>query len=422
MKTLGRLLVLPLVVLGCVDRGQVLEPLRLDASGGTGGGGNTNGGTAGGGGEPNEPANAVISSIAVGTSHSLAISSGTLYAWGLDDMGELGLGDTTNREVPTALTSDVSFVSVSASDDYTCALDDAGAVYCFGGNERGQLGQGDREERHVPTRVPLPLAARALSGNFGHQCALLADASLYCWGQNFEGELGQDDSPPGPNQDATADDALSPVQVPGSDWSYVSAGDGATCGIHLDGTLWCWGRNTGHQLGGASTDTQVRHPVEVGADTDWLRVETGQQFSFALKQDHSLWCWGTNVGRDAGGDGFPLGIDEDALDTPTRLGSASDWVSVAVRVFHTCAVNRESELWCWGRNLEGQLGTGDIDVRQAPTRIAGDVAEVAVSWFTTCARTNAGHVLCTGKNDYGEIGDGTTDRPLLLTDVTPPAP
>jgi len=415
-----------LLALGCVDRGQVLEPMSSGAGGNAPTGGTsamagragTGGTTGGAGGEQSEPVNAVISSIAVGMSHSVAVSSGRLFAWGLNDAGELGLGDTLERHVPTPLASDISFVSVTAGGDYTCALDEVGAVYCFGANDRGQLGQGDRAARHAPARVTLPVAARALSNNFEHVCALLADASLYCWGSNFEGELGQNDSPPS-NQDDTADDALSPIQVPGNDWSYVSAGDGATCGIRFDGTLWCWGRNTGHQLGGASTDIQVRRPLQVGTDTDWLRVETGQQFSLALKQDHSLWAWGTNVAHDATGDGNPFGLDTDALDVPTRLGSASDWVSIGVRVFHTCAVNRANELWCWGRNIEGQLGTGDTSVRDSPARVATGTAEVAVSWFNTCARSNAGHVLCTGKNDDGEIGDGTTDRPLLFTDVTP---
>jgi alpha-tubulin suppressor-like RCC1 family protein len=407
----ARSFALALLVFGCVDRGEVLGPLELDA------GTPTNGGA---GGDSGKPVDAVISSIAVGTSHSLAVSSGRLYAWGLNDAGQLGLGDTVGRHVPTPLASDIAFASVTAGGDYSCALDEVGAVYCFGANDRGQLGQGDRLERHAPARVVLPVAARALSSNFEHACALLADATLYCWGSNFEGELGQNDSPPS-SKDTTADDFLSPVQVPGGDWSYVSAGDGATCGIRFDGTLWCWGRNTGYQLGGASTDAQVRHPLQVGTDTDWLRVESGQQFSFALKREHSLWAWGTNVARDATGDGNPLGTESDVLEVPTRLGSASDWVAVAVRVFHTCAVNRASELWCWGRNIEGQLGTGDTSVRDEPTRVATSSAEVAVSWFNTCARSNSGHVLCTGKNEDGEIGDGTTERPLLFTDVTPRA-
>jgi alpha-tubulin suppressor-like RCC1 family protein len=402
-----------LATIACVERGEVLT------SAVEGGGGEATGAIAGSAGQiARTPQDVAISSVAVGISHSAAISSGRLYTWGANDAGELGLGDEVERHVPTELTSAQTFVSVTAGDDYTCALDDAGNVFCFGANARGQLGQGDRQARSVPTHVTLPLPARVVSDDFEHVCALLADASLYCWGENFEGELGQDDSPP-VGQDDTADDKLSPVQVPGTDWNDVSAGQGFTCAIRLDGTLWCWGRNTGHQLG-PPTDIQIRHPIQVGTDSDWLHVVSGQQFSFALKKDHSLWCWGINVASP--NDGFPLGIDTDDLATPTRLGSANDWVSVATRVFHTCAINRSHELWCWGRNIEGQLGTGDLDLRQTPTHVADDMAGVAVSWFTTCAFSTAGRVLCTGKNDYGEIGDGTTDRPVHFTDVTPSGP
>ena len=399
------------LALACVERGEVLSSAREH-----GGDQAQAGGSGGETGRP-EP-DLVISGVAVGMSHSAAVSSGHLFTWGANESGELGLDDTTERHVPTELTSTQTFVSVTAGSDYSCALDDLGGVWCFGANDRGQLGQGDRQARSTPLRVPLPGAARVVSNNFKHVCALLADASLYCWGQNFEGELGQNDSPP-PGSDNTTDDGLSPVQVPGTDWSDVSAGDGFTCGVRFDGTLWCWGRNNGHQLG-PDDQIQIRYPIQVGSDTDWARVNSGQQFSFALKQDHSLWCWGLNVGSP--NDGNPLGSDTLALDTPTRFGAVNDWVAFATRVFHTCAVNREHELWCWGRNIEGQLGTGDLDLRSSATHVADGIAAVAVSWFTTCALSTAGHVLCTGANDHGETGDGTTARPMRFTDVTPAAP
>lgn len=398
----------------CVERGEVLSSAfeHGDDSAHAGGA------AGGSGSEPTGPEpDLVISGVAVGMSHSAAVSSGRLFTWGANESGELGLGDTSERHVPTELTSTQNFVSVTAGSDYTCALDDVGGVYCFGANARGQLGQGDRQAREAPVRVPLPGAARVVSNNFEHVCALLADASLYCWGQNFEGELGQNDSPP-PGDDDTAVDALSPVQVPGTDWSDVSAGDGFSCGVRFDGTLWCWGRNSGHQLG-ADDQIQIRHPIQVGSDSDWARVNSGQQFSFALKQDHSLWCWGLNVGSP--NDGYPLGLDTAGLDMPTRFGNANDWVAFATRVFHTCAVNRANELWCWGRNIEGQLGTGDTDLRSSATHVADGIAAVAVSWFSTCALSTGGHVLCTGKNEHGQTGDGTTDRPLEFTDVTPAA-
>lgn len=413
---------------GCVERGDVLRPLGGAGRGSGGAGGDTamndagtGGGTpmAGTGGSAGTAgalvAPGVVSAVSLGLSHVAAVSASRLFTWGANEAGELGHGDTAERHVPTELTSELRMAALAAGNDFTCALDELGAVYCFGANDRGQLGQGDTSERPAPVHVALPVAARSVTTNFGHVCALLADARLFCWGRNQEGELGQDDSVP-PQSDDTARDALEPVEVPGGDFAYATAGDGHTCAIRLDGSLWCWGRNTGHQLG-EGDEPQVRRPIQVGSDLDWLRVDSGQQHSVALKRDHSLWVWGLNEASGSG-EGFPLGMDVGEVATPTRLGTASDWVTVATRVFHTCAVNRANELWCWGRNTEGQLGTGDIALRKEPALVATGVADVDVSWFNTCALLRSGGIACTGKNEHGEVGDGTTERPLAFTDIT----
>ena len=144
------------------------------------------------------------------------------------------------------------------------------------------------------------------------------------------------------------------------------------------------------------------------------------QQSLALKQDHSLWEWGENV-ASATDEGNPLGVEAEEIAEPTRLGSAADWVTVSTRVFHSCAVNRSDELWCWGRNIEGQLGTGDGTIRKVPTLVASGVTDVDVSWFMTCAVTRGGRLECTGANDHGELGTGDTERVFRFTDVTPPS-
>jgi hypothetical protein len=410
-RSLSHCLLLALFELGCIDRGEVLRPFRADAT--------PDGGSAGGTSMPPPPPPQIVSELVLGLSHTAAIAAGRVYAWGANESGQLGQNDTAERHVPTALPTTLRFVSIASGDAHLCGIDDLGAVYCWGDNKRGQLGQGDRDNRLVPSRVELPVSARAITASFAHVCALLSDASLYCWGRNQEGELGQDDSIPPMNNDTVAD-ALTPVAVPGTDWSFADAGDGFMCGIRFDGTLWCWGRNSDFQLG-TEPEGQVRHPIQVGTDADWLRVDAGQQYAFALKQDRSLWCWGLNTGSDRD-EGYPLGIDTDRLEAPTRFGTATDWDAVATRVFHTCAVNRASELWCWGRGIEGQLGTGGLELRTTPTLVATDIADVAVTWFGTCVLTTGGRLLCTGANDHGEIGDGNTERPLVFTDVTPVAP
>jgi alpha-tubulin suppressor-like RCC1 family protein len=268
--------------------------------------------------------------------------------------------------------------------------------------------------------VDLPAPAAAVSARFSHSCALLKNATLYCWGQNAEGQLGQDDPGVSPD-DPTQADGLLPVSVGGAEWIDVATGDGHTCAVRLDGALFCWGRNSSHQLGPDSR-IQIRAPIQVDTALDWLDVDAGQQHTFAVKRDGTVYAWGENVAR-ASDEGFPLGIDVDELDEPTLVELERGGTAVvSTSVFHTCSVSDGGELDCWGRNAEGQLGTGDIELRREPTPIATGIATVSTSWFTTCVINVEGAVLCTGKNGQGELGLGHLERPLVLSEVVLEAP
>jgi len=382
--------------LGCLERGEVLTP----------------------GTETVGAPSAVVSDVSTGQQHTLAVMAGRLYAWGENDSGKLGVGDTDWRYEPTPVTSSRRFRAVAAANEHSCAVDDLSDVYCFGEGARGQLGQGDRESSLVPLKVSLPAPAASISARFNHTCALLKDATLYCWGQNDEGQLGQSD--PGVGADTTAADGLRPLPVGSAEWLDVGTGDGHTCAVRLDGALLCWGRNTNHELPD-ETRIQVRSPTEVDTARDWLRAMPGQQYTCAIKRDASVWCWGENVGS-GGDEGFPLGLPADEVDRPTRVGNL-EAADLSTEVFHTCSVSHDSELYCWGRGIEGQLGTGDIQFRSTPTLVATDIAKVSTSWFTTCVLTLAGRMGCAGMNEHGELGTGDTMRQNVFTEPSfSPAP
>jgi alpha-tubulin suppressor-like RCC1 family protein len=147
-------------------------------------------------------------------------------------------------------------------------------------------------------------------------------------------------------------------------------------------------------------------------------VAAGQNHTCALKQDRTVWCWGSNTGS-ASNDGFPLGIDgATLLDSPTRVGTGNDWTVIRTNTFHSCALNRTEELYCWGRNLEGQLGLGDEALRSSPTRAAAGVLAVSVGRFTTCEITDAAEVRCAGTNDQAQLGTGDYTRRSEFTVVT----
>ena len=380
--------------MGCVERGDVLRHVaeQRDASNGV-----------------------AAQDVGCGEFHTGAISDGIAYYWGQNDQGQLGTGDNQSSTSPIAIQGFTAWRQLASGAAHSCAIDDVGQVYCWGDNSRGQLGQGDRASRATPTQVTLPQLATALSAKFRHSCALLIDATLYCWGENKEGELGQADQPP-PNGDDTAVDGLSPVAIGPGNWRSVDAGDGHTCAISLDGSLWCWGRNSEHELG-ADTRIQVREPIQVASNGPWLDVAAGQNHTCGVMQDFTLWCWGENSGA-ATNDGFPLGVaGATQLASPTQVGTATDWTRVRSNTFHSCALNRSAELWCWGRNIEGQLGTSDFDQRDAPARIAPGISVLSVGRFTTCAIDQNGALGCTGTNGEGELGTGDLVRRSTLTTV-----
>jgi alpha-tubulin suppressor-like RCC1 family protein len=176
--------------------------------------------------------------------------------------------------------------------------------------------------------------------------------------------------------------------------------------------LYCWGRNTDGELGlGPGAGIQVRQPARVGSDGNWAHVSAGQGSTCAIKADHTLWCWGMN---DAG----QLGLgDRTSRDQPARVGDAG-WDALSLNTFHACAL-AGGRLWCWGRNVEGQLGLGDTEDRALPTAVdeAADWSSAGSARFATCAMKTDGSVWCTGANDDGQLGTGDTDRRNTFTRV-----
>jgi alpha-tubulin suppressor-like RCC1 family protein len=333
--------------------------------------------------------------LATGGTHACEVAGGVLSCWGSDGDGQLA---TPARGAGTQLPVTVAgtWRAPAAGTRHSCAIDSGGAVSCWGANDKGQLGAGDLVASSAPRPVSLPDEAVELRTGFEFTCAVLKDASLWCWGYNWEGQLGQGDTHPGT-------DRPSPVQVGGDrDWVYVSTGQGHGCGLRGLGALYCWGRNTAGQLGqGAVQPQQLRAPVQVGTDTDWVEVACAQSSTCARKRDRSLWCWGTMTsGALAVGDVDPHLV-------PTRVPIGSDWLSVTSNTFHTCGLRPAGEIWCAGRNTEGQLGSSNL-ADALPDMLLADPnpgwVEVRAGLFFTCARKADDSVWCTGQNSDGQLG------------------
>ena len=138
--------------------------------------------------------------ISAGYTHTLGIQKdGTLWAWGDNTYGQLGLGDHTQRKSPTQVGTGwvylaAGWVAVATEWVHSLGLKADGSLWAWGFNVCGQLGLGDNTDRHSPTQVQVGTRWVAVAAGSYHTLGLKADGSLWAWGDNAYGQLGLGDT------------------------------------------------------------------------------------------------------------------------------------------------------------------------------------------------------------------------------------
>ena len=154
-------------------------------------------------------------------------------------------------------------------------------------------------------------------------------------------------------------------------------------------------------------------PVRIGTDNNWAEVSAGSVHTVAIKINGELWAWGCNEYGQLGD-----GTEDDSYE-PVQIGTDDDWKSVAAGSDHTTAIKTDGTMWAWGSNEYGQLGDGTEDDSNIPVQLGTDTDWAYVSagmYHTTAIKTN-GELYAWGYNYYGQLGDGTEDdsnEPILI--------
>jgi len=354
-----------------------------------------------------------VVAISAGGSHTCAITiSGNLYCWGYNRYGQIGDGSTTDRVTPTPVSGlGVNATKVSANFKHTCALLSNGTIKCWGGNDSGQLGDGTTTESHLPVTVLAPPASSLIVSSGGtHTCAIDNSGRVWCWGDNSYGQIG----------DGTTTGRLSPVNVSGmvGEVVMVSAGQWHTCAVTSSNNARCWGYNYTGQLGNG-TYTSSSLPVDVtGLSTNAVFISAGTSHTCAITASRGVKCWGRNSDGQLGdGTNLDSTIPVDVTGLPANV------TSLASGHYHTCAVLETGSVYCWGRNIDGQLGDGTTINRNSPVRVTGfgggDTAVlVSAGSAHTCVLLSSGLVKCWGDNSSGQLGNGTTTDSLTPVTVS----
>lgn len=232
---------------------------------------------------------------------------------------------------------------------FTCAVVGAGSVRCWGRNLDGQLGNGTTSMSTTPVVVTGIDDAVAVAVGWSHACALHADGRVSCWGTNTNGQIGTDP--------ALMSRSTIPREVPGlTDVVQVTAGNQHTCARLANGSAKCWGKNTDLQLGhGSGPGSHVPAFVTTGSFTvlaDVRQIAAGGYHTCARLGDGAVRCWGRNDDGQVGS-GVKGG---DVATAAVGLASGESAVSLATGFAHSCAVLSNGEARCWGADAYGQLG------------------------------------------------------------------
>ena len=208
---------------------------------------------------------------------------------------------------------------------------------------------------------------------------------------------------------------------PGSGVVAIAAGQGHTCAVKSDQSVYCWGDNQYGQLGdGTTINRTVAAAVRtLGMGSGVVAVSVGRAHTCVTRNDGAVLCWGGN-GFGQLGDGT-----YNARLTPGYvLGSENSAVRVSARLVHSCAGTTHG-VACWGNNVGGQIGDGTFTDRPFPTwasTLDTSVDEIAAGYMHSCARKVTGMIVCWGQNNAGQLGNGsdstaTTPQVVLINEV-----
>lgn len=331
--------------------------------------------------------------IDAGATHTVGIKTdGTLWAWGNNDNGQLGTGNTTNQATPRQIGTGTDWKFVSTSLDHTVAIKTDGTLWAWGSNANGRLGNGVSSIAITSQPVQIGTATnwKSVATGEGHTVAVKTNGTLWAWGFNVVGQVG----------DGSTTDVVTPVQIgTATSWQQVYAGAYSSYAIRNTGTLYAWGINTYGQLGDGTT-TAKTVPTQI-AINNILSFAAGGFHVVVVKGDGSLWTWGSNERFQIGD-----GTVNDRL-VPTRIGTLNTWMAAGAGDTHSMAIRTDGSLYTWGLGTNGQTGVGGATNKMVPTYVSNNGwTAVTGGYYHTAALYSADSKLAGfGSNSYGQIGE-----------------
>ena len=384
-----------------------------------------------------------------------ADKDGNVWAWGDNDVGQLGNHSRIGSLLPIKLAAPQHAKAVATGGNHSLALLEDGTVWAWGDNQDGELGVGTRTDSDVPLKVEGLDDVVAIAAGGRHSLALRRDGTVMLWGTNGYGQLC--------NGTTTSAATPIPLQAPSDKWKYpprivtLAAGQFHTLVVDDTGHVWSCGWNVFGQLGnGAASKPREgeTHLVEVLNLDDVIAVAAGHLHSLALRRDGT----GVRLGYNTQGQ---VGNESSETHAPDLVKHVKGAIALTAGATTSLVVLADHSVEAWGANVFGAIGNNSLHNFNGPTKVpalrnvrllvaggnrgmaiadppplaplatigsgdhgqlgpfhAGDDDDapdalryprsIGAGWQHSLAVASDGTVWAWGRNDHGQLGNGQT--------------
>ncbi|HTQ68771.1 MAG TPA: IPT/TIG domain-containing protein [Solirubrobacteraceae bacterium] len=293
-----------------------------------------------------------VVSVAAGSEHTLALlPNGTVMAWGANTVGQLGDGNNTSSTMPAAVSGLSNVTAIAAGGEFSLALLSNGHVMAWGQNLEGELGNGLNNNSNVPVEVSGLSEVTAISAGGKHALALQSNGRVKAWGSDKKGQLGNGCSF---ETMPSCTDELTPVEVKElGGVTAISAGGQFSVALLNNGTVEAWGLNSSGQLGNA-TEVNTDEPVAVQGLIGVSAIAAGETHALAALTGGEVYAWGSDGAGELGNNTNATS----SFDVPVQAMGLTEVTSVEAGNKFSLALQANGNVWTWGVNGQGQLGTG----------------------------------------------------------------
>jgi len=377
------------------------------------------------------PQAALIRDVASGGGFTLVVKAdGTVVGWGRDTDGQSAnpAAPRGTIGIPTVINLPGKVLQVAKGDITSYALLEDGTVIAWGPNDEGQLGNGPMggngelgiypKPSITPVRVTGLKDIIQIEAGGKHGLALRKDGTVWAWGNREDGAVGD-----GQPKTLRPLKAIGPTQVSGLQGiTQIAATRRHNLALRSDGKVMAWGLNHDGQLGNG-TRNNGWSPTEVSGLDRVVSIATGvasfggNSFSGAVRDDGTVWTWGSGVSGVAGnGVANPSPDDPGGRNLlPVQVQGLTNVKSLSLGFGHAAALMRDGTLRMWGHNGYGQIGIGataEYHYRPMPVKGFTNVASVYLGSMRSFAVRTDGSFWIWGTSSSG--GQGILGRTLRV--------